>query len=76
VPVGDADSLPAVTDRSPLTARELNVARLAADGHSNREIAQRLNLSHRTVGAHLRSIYPKLGVTSRVQLRTALDRSC
>jgi len=45
---------------------------LAAAGLSNREIGQRLFLSHRTVASHLYRIYPKLGVTGRAQLRAAL----
>ena len=55
-----------------LSAQESEIARLAADGLSNREIAQRLYLSHRTVGSHLYRIFPKLGVTSRAQLGAAL----
>ena len=55
-----------------LTTQELQIARMAAAGLTNKEIADRLYLSHRTVGAHLYRIYPKLGVTSRVQLRDAL----
>ncbi|MEU5126702.1 helix-turn-helix transcriptional regulator [Streptomyces mobaraensis] len=51
-----------------LTARELQVMRLAAQGLSNGEIAARLFLSPRTVGYHLYKIFPKLGVTSRSQL--------
>jgi DNA-binding NarL/FixJ family response regulator len=46
---------------------------MAADGLSNREIGERLYLSHRTVGSHLYRMFPKLGVTSRSQLRSALD---
>jgi predicted ATPase/DNA-binding CsgD family transcriptional regulator len=48
-----------------LTAREVEVLQLVADGLSNAEIAERLVLSQRTVHAHLRSIYDKLGVNSR-----------
>lgn len=51
-----------------LTAQELQIARLAAEGLSNRGIAERLFMSHRTVGAHLYHIFPKLGITSRTQL--------
>ena len=46
---------------------------MAADGLSNREIGQRLYLSHRTIGSHLYHIFPKLGITARSELRTALD---
>jgi DNA-binding NarL/FixJ family response regulator len=45
---------------------------LAAAGLSNKEIGQRLFMSHRTVGAHLYQIFPKLGITSRAALRHAL----
>jgi len=48
-----------------LTAREVEVLRLAAQGLSYVQIAERLIISARTVDAHLRSIYAKLGVTSR-----------
>ena len=56
-----------------LTPQELQIAQLAAEGLSNREIGERLYLSHRTVGGHLYRLFPKLGVTSRTQLRDALD---
>ncbi len=56
-----------------LTAQELQIAQLAADGLSNREIGQRLFISHRTVGYHLHRIFPKLGITSRSQLHAALN---
>jgi len=55
-----------------LTPQELQIARLAADGLSNREIGERLYLSHRTVGFHLYHVYPKLGISSRAQLHAAL----
>ena len=56
-----------------LTPQELQIARMAASGLSNREIGQQLFMSHRTVGAHLYHIFPKLGIKSRMQLRDALD---
>ena len=58
--------------RDELSPQELQIARLAALGLSNKEIGQRLYLSHRTVGSHLYRAYPKLGVTSRTELRDAL----
>ncbi|MDC8993368.1 LuxR family transcriptional regulator [Mycobacterium marinum] len=58
---------------APLTAQERLVAELAAKGLSNKEIAARLCLSPRTVGAHLYRLFPKLGVTNRAGLHDALD---
>ncbi len=58
-------------DRDRLTAAELRVAREAARGRTNREIARRLNLSPNTVRTHLKRIYPKLGVNSRQELADA-----
>jgi DNA-binding CsgD family transcriptional regulator len=58
-----------------LTEQEQQVAVLAADGLSNREIGQRLYISHRTVSSHLYHVFPKLGVTSRGHLRAALGSS-
>src|SRR4029453_2930860 len=55
--------------RDRLTAQELQIAELGGEGVSNREIGERLFLSHRTVGGHLYRIFPKLGVTNRAQLR-------
>jgi DNA-binding CsgD family transcriptional regulator len=55
-----------------LTPQELQIAEMASAGLSNREIGARLYLSHRTVGTHLYRVFPKLGVTSRAQLRGAL----
>ncbi|WP_329056032.1 AAA family ATPase [Amycolatopsis sp. NBC_01488] len=58
--------------RDKLTPHELSIAQLAAEGLTNREIGQRLYLSHRTVGTHLHRIFPKLGVTSRADLAATL----
>jgi DNA-binding CsgD family transcriptional regulator len=55
-----------------LTPQELQIAQMAADGLSNREIGERLYLSHRTISTHLYRLFPKLGVTSRTQLASAL----
>ena len=56
-----------------LSPQELQIAQLAAEGLSNREIGEQLYLSHRTVESHLYRLFPKLGVTSRAQLRDALN---
>jgi DNA-binding CsgD family transcriptional regulator len=57
-----------------LTARELEIAELAADGKSNRQIAEALVISERTVGTHLSRIYAKLGVSSRAALAAQRTR--
>jgi DNA-binding CsgD family transcriptional regulator len=59
--------------RDQLTAQELQIAQLAAAGLSNREIGQRLYLSHRTISTHLYRIFPKLGITARGELEAALS---
>jgi DNA-binding CsgD family transcriptional regulator len=75
-----ASDVPAtgVGGRGALTAREREIASLAAGGLSNKQIAERLFLSARTVSDHLHKIFPKLGIASRAALRDALgdvDRS-
>ena len=50
-----------------LTEREIDVLRCAAKGLGNREIAEELSLSVRTVQSHLRNVFSKLGVTSRIE---------
>ncbi|NGM13645.1 hypothetical protein ENC19_13715 [Verrucosispora sp. CWR15] len=64
---------PAGNDRPPvrlttLTATELRVARLVAAGLTNRQAAVQLNVSSHTVNYHLRGIYRKLDITSRLEL--------
>ncbi len=54
------------------SAQELQIAQLAADGLTNREIGQRLFLSHRTIATHLYRVFPKLGITARGELPLAL----
>jgi DNA-binding CsgD family transcriptional regulator len=60
---------------SDLTAREAQIARLAADGLSNREIGEQLFISHRTAGYHLAKVFSKLDVANRAQLHSALERA-
>jgi DNA-binding CsgD family transcriptional regulator len=61
-----------VDARDQLTGQELQIAQLAAKGLSNREIGQRLYLSHRTISTHLYRVFPKLGISSRGELSAAL----
>jgi DNA-binding CsgD family transcriptional regulator len=65
---------PRATGPDALTASERRVAALARDGLSNREIAQTLFLSRKTVEMHLSHVYGKLGIRSRAQLVGALDQ--
>ena len=57
----------------PLTAQELQIAQLGAERLSNREIRQKLFVSPRTVSTHLYRIYPKLGISARGELASALE---
>ena len=63
----DAAAAPAAEAKS-LTRREREIASLVADGLGNREIAERLYLSKRTVDSHIEHIFAKLGFSSRTQL--------
>ena len=58
-----------------LTPQQRQIVRLASDGLTNRQIADRLFLSPRTVSSHLYRTYPKLGVAGRNQLRDVIARA-
>ena len=56
------------TGWTALTETELTVARLVAEGLTNRDTAERLFISPHTVSSHLRHVFAKLGISSRVEL--------
>ncbi|MBA8956353.1 AAA family ATPase [Actinomadura namibiensis] len=64
---GDGGPDPAATD-AVLTSRQRQIARLVAEGATNKEVAARLSLSPRTVDHHLRHVFERLGITSRTDL--------
>jgi DNA-binding CsgD family transcriptional regulator len=71
IPVVDAQRSPA-PDALGLTDRQIDIARLVAAGLTNTAIAERLNISPRTVTSHLDHIYTRLGIGSRAALVTRL----
>lgn len=64
---------PALTGPEALTPTEHRVATLAAAGHSNRDIAQQLYVTRRTVETHLTHAFQKLDISARDQLAERLD---
>jgi DNA-binding CsgD family transcriptional regulator len=64
-----------ITGRDALTPSELRVARLAAEGRTNNEIAQELFVTPKTIDTHLSRVYPKLGISSRRAVAAALKES-
>lgn len=69
---GEAVDGGGTVDLDRLTAQQLQIARLVAAGATNREIAARLTLSPRTVDHHLRNVFTRLGIRSRVELARLL----
>jgi DNA-binding CsgD family transcriptional regulator len=61
-----------LTGRGALTAAEWRVCRQAAEGYTNREVAQALFVTEKTIERHLSSAYQKLGIRSRFQLAAAI----
>ena len=58
-----------------LSPQEAQIAVMVVQGLTNREIGERLFISHRTVGSHLYRMFPKLGISSRTELlRLAAER--
>jgi DNA-binding CsgD family transcriptional regulator len=72
---GESSTRPATRAWDSLSPQEMQIAMLVAEGLGNKEIGERLYLSHRTVGSHLYRIFPKLGISSRGQLSSALAAS-
>ncbi|WP_141725022.1 helix-turn-helix domain-containing protein, partial [Streptomyces niveus] len=66
---GEKTGSPSGDAYDQLTMQEVHIARLVATGATSNEVAARLFLSPRTVEAHLRNIFRKLGITSRRQLK-------
>ncbi|MER7394552.1 helix-turn-helix transcriptional regulator, partial [Streptomyces sp. NPDC000151] len=72
---GEAPAAGRPAPLADLTPQQLRIARCVAEGATNREVAQRLSVSPRTVDHHLRNIFAVLGVRSRVELARLVDRA-
>jgi DNA-binding NarL/FixJ family response regulator len=76
--LGESDHVEVATERieaGPLAKREVEVARLVAEGLSNKQIGARLFISDPTVATHIRNIMNKLGVNSRAQIASWITSS-
>ena len=72
---GERSNLPVADAWDELSPQEVQIASMAIQGLTNREIGERLFISHRTVGSHLYRMFPKLGISSRTELlRLAAER--
>jgi DNA-binding NarL/FixJ family response regulator len=69
---GEASAASKQPTWSTLTPQEWQIAQMAARGLTNQQIGEQLFISRRTVGSHLYHLFPKLRVTARSQLATAL----
>ncbi|MEV6967262.1 LuxR C-terminal-related transcriptional regulator [Hamadaea sp. NPDC051192] len=69
---GEPIATPALDASAALTAQQLQIAQLVADGATNREVAAQLFISTRTVDHHMRNIFHRLGIRSRTELVRAL----
>lgn len=72
---GETVRQPTVETSGDLSAQELHIARLAAEGQTNNEIGAALFINPRTVEWHLRKVFSNLGVSTRRQLRQSLSAS-
>jgi DNA-binding CsgD family transcriptional regulator len=72
VPAPEVTELAEETDWDSLTSAEMKVAQLVAEGLTNRETAERLVISRHTVDSHLKHVFTKLDLRSRVQLTRAV----
>jgi DNA-binding CsgD family transcriptional regulator len=72
---GERSNVPVADAWDELSPQELQIASMVIQGLTNREIGERLFISHRTVGSHLYRMFPKLGISSRTELlRMAAER--